>query len=79
MAQLEAERRAIDEAGGTSFALTSDRIAWFASYDGLSAGTNPQATSALDREFDKAREHISSWPETDDFGAMGIGPLLAVQ
>jgi hypothetical protein len=32
-------------------------IARFASYDGLSAGTNPGATSALYREFGRARAH----------------------
>lgn len=73
--QSDAAGGPIDEARGTSFALTGDGIAWFASYDGLSAGTNPQATSALDQELGRAREHIFSWPGDDDFAAIGIGPL----
>ena len=72
--QSDAAGGPIDEARGTSFSLTGDGIAWFASYDGLSAGTNPETTSALDQELGRAHEHISSWPETDEFAAMGIGP-----
>ena len=77
--QSDAAGGPIDEARGTSFALTGDGIAWFASYDGLSAGTNPEATAALDREFGKAREHNSSWPDTDGFAALGIDALLLMQ
>src|SRR5262249_60036551 len=77
--QSDAAGGPIDEARGTSFALTGDGIAWFASYDGLSAGTNPEATAALDREFGKAREHISSLPDTDGFAALGIYALLLMQ
>jgi hypothetical protein len=71
--QNDAAGGPIDEARGTSFELTPDGIAWFASYDGLSAGTNPQATSTLSRQIRKAREQISSWPASDDFAALGIG------
>jgi CubicO group peptidase (beta-lactamase class C family) len=77
--QIDAAGGPIDEARGTSFALTGDGIAWFASYDGFSAGTNPQATSALDQELGSAHEHIFSWPGDDDFAAIGIGPLSAEQ
>jgi hypothetical protein len=77
--QSDAAGGPIDEARGTSFSLTGDGIAWFASYDGLSAGTNPETTSALDQELGRAHEHIFSWPEADNFAGMGIGPLPAEQ
>jgi len=66
----------IDEARGTSFVLAGNGIAWFASYDGLSAGTDPQATAALSQELSDARDQILLCPEIDYFPAMGVGPVL---
>jgi CubicO group peptidase (beta-lactamase class C family) len=74
--QADAAGGPIDEARGTSFLLAGDGIAWFASYDGLSAGTNPEATKALDQAFWRARESVSSWPEHDQFPSMGIAPIF---
>jgi CubicO group peptidase (beta-lactamase class C family) len=74
--QHDAAGGPIDEARATSFALMGDGAAWFVSYDGLSAGTNPQATTALNRELGRACKQVLSCPETDYFPAMGIGPVL---
>jgi CubicO group peptidase (beta-lactamase class C family) len=65
----------IDEARGTSFVLLPDGIAWFASYDGLSAGTNPQATTALREELCRACEQVRPCPVIDNFPGFGIGPV----
>jgi hypothetical protein len=59
--------------------LAGDGIAWFASYEGLNAGTHPQVTSELDRAFWRAHHSISSWPEHDEFAAMGVGPIATVR
>jgi len=48
----------IDEARGTSFALLPGGSAWVASYDGLSAGTNPQAAVELGQQLCRACEQI---------------------
>jgi len=73
--QNDAAGGAIDVNQGTSFVLAHDGVAWFASYDGLNAGTHPQATNELDTAFWRAHDGISSWPEHDDFPAMGVGPI----
>ena len=65
----------IDEARGTSFVLSADGVAWFASYDGLSAGTDPQAAAVLGQELSRACEHVRPYPVTDNFPELGIGPL----
>lgn len=65
----------IDEARGTSFVHLPDGIAWFASYDGLSAGTNPQATAALEDELRRASEQVRPNPAIDSFSGVGIGPV----
>jgi CubicO group peptidase (beta-lactamase class C family) len=62
----------IDEARGTSFVLLPDGIAWFASYDGISAGTNPEATAELRQELCRACERVrpcsnSHFGEEHDF------------
>jgi len=72
--QNDAAGGPIDEARGTSFLLAGDGTAWFASYDGLSAGTNPEATKELDQAFWRARDSVSVWPEHDQFPSMGISP-----
>jgi hypothetical protein len=46
----------------------------FASYDGLTAGTNPEATKELDQAFWRARDSVSAWPQHDQFLSMGIEP-----
>ena len=71
--QNDAAGGPIDEARGTSFLLAGDGTAWFASYDGLSAGTNPEATNELDQALRRARDSVSVWPEHDQFPSMGIG------
>jgi CubicO group peptidase (beta-lactamase class C family) len=73
--QSDAAGGPIDEDRGASFALTGDGVGWFASYDGLNAGTNPDATVALLRAFLRAKDRVSSWPEQDQFTAIGIQPL----
>jgi len=67
--QDDAAGGAIDVNQGTSFVLAGDGVAWFASYEGLNAGTHPQVTSELDRAFGRAHDSISSWPEHDGFAA----------
>lgn len=73
--QNDAAGGAINVNQGTSFVLAHDGVAWFASYEGLNAGTHPEVTSELDRAFWRAHDGISSWPEHDEFSAMGVGPL----
>jgi hypothetical protein len=65
----------IDEARGTSFVLLPDGIAWFASYDGISAGTNPEATAELRQELCRACEQVRPCPAIDKFPGIGIGPV----
>jgi CubicO group peptidase (beta-lactamase class C family) len=73
--QSDATGGPIDENRGTSFLLTGDGVGWFASYDGLNAGTNPEATVGLLRAFLQAKDCVSSWPDQDQFAAMGIQPV----
>jgi CubicO group peptidase (beta-lactamase class C family) len=77
--QNDAADGAIDVNLGSSFVLASDGTAWFASYEGLNAGTHPQATSELDRAFFRARDSILEWPERDEFAAMGVGPIATAR
>jgi CubicO group peptidase (beta-lactamase class C family) len=72
--QNDAAGGPINEARGTSFLLAGDGTAWFASYDGLTAGTNPEATKELDQAFWRARDSVSAWPQHDQFLSMGIEP-----
>jgi CubicO group peptidase (beta-lactamase class C family) len=65
----------IDEARGTSFVLLPDGIAWFASYDGLSAGTDPQATEELRQELAQTCRQVRPCPAIDNFPSLGIGPV----
>ena len=73
--QKDAAGGAINVNHGTSFVLAHDGVAWFASYEGLNAGTHPEVTSELDRAFWRAHDSILSWPEHDEFSAMGVGPI----
>ena len=73
--QNDAAGGAIDVNQGTSFVLARDGVSWFASYEGLNAGTHPEVTSELDRAFWRAHDSILSWPEHDEFSAMGVGPI----
>jgi D-alanyl-D-alanine carboxypeptidase len=70
--QADAAGGPIDEVRGTSFFLGGDSVGWFASYDGLSAGTDPQAVNALHRAFLRARDRVTAWPQHDDFPALGL-------
>jgi Beta-lactamase len=73
--QNDAAGGPIDLNQGTSFVLAHDGVAWFASYEGLNAGTHPQVTSELDQAFWRAHDSISYWPEYDEFPAMRVGPI----
>ena len=64
--QPDAAGGPIDEVRGTSFVLVGDGTGWCASYDGLSAGTDPDATVELNRSFWRIRDSVSSWPERGD-------------
>jgi CubicO group peptidase (beta-lactamase class C family) len=75
--QEDAAGGAIDEARGTSFVLADNGVGWFASYDGLSAGTDPDATGALGRGLDQACQEVRPWPDIDNFPDMGIGAILS--
>jgi CubicO group peptidase (beta-lactamase class C family) len=66
----------IDEARGTSYVLMPNGIAWFASYDGLSAGTDSQAVEELQRGLSRACEQMRPCPDIDNFAALGIGPVV---
>jgi len=65
----------INENRGTWFLLRRDGIAWFASFDGVSSDTHPNAYRELDDAFWRASRSVSSWPTNDEFAAMGIGPI----
>ena len=69
--QPDAAGGPIDEVRRTSFVLVGDGTGWFASYDGLSAGTAPVATVELDRSFWSIRDSVSCWPELDQFPSTG--------
>jgi CubicO group peptidase (beta-lactamase class C family) len=73
--QDDAASGPIDEARGTSFVLLPDGTAWFASYDGLSAGTNPQATSELHQALTQACENVRPCGAIDNFPGLGIGHI----
>jgi CubicO group peptidase (beta-lactamase class C family) len=73
--QSDAAGGPINEDRGTSFVLAGDGVGWFASYDGLNAGINPEATVQLEQAFWRARDNVSVWPEKDQFASLGIGPI----
>jgi Beta-lactamase len=74
--QEDAAGGAIHEARGTSFVLADNGVGWFASYDGLSAGTDPNATGALRKALDEACQQICPWPDINNFTDMGVGSVL---
>ncbi|HMF12804.1 MAG TPA: serine hydrolase domain-containing protein, partial [Gemmataceae bacterium] len=65
----------IRENRGTRFVLGGNGIAWFASFDGVSSDTHPNAYRELDDAFWRASRSVSYWPTNDEFAAMGIGPV----
>jgi CubicO group peptidase (beta-lactamase class C family) len=73
--QEDAAGGPIDEARGTSFVLMDDGVGWFASYDGLSAGTDPEATRALGTALDQACQQVDPWPDIDGFPDLGVQPV----
>jgi CubicO group peptidase (beta-lactamase class C family) len=65
----------IRENRGTRFVLGGNGIAWFASFDGVSSDTHPNAYRELDEAFWRASRSVSAWPMNNEFAAMGIGPV----
>jgi hypothetical protein len=66
---------AIDEQAGTIFFAQPDGTAWFASFDGVSTGRDQPAVRDLDRALYKDARAITTWPDRDLFGAMGIASI----
>jgi CubicO group peptidase (beta-lactamase class C family) len=77
--QSDAAGGAINEKRGTWFVLTGDGVAWFASYDGVHGITDRAAVSDLQEDLWRARRSVASWPDQDDFPAMGVGPITTAQ
>jgi CubicO group peptidase (beta-lactamase class C family) len=73
--QSDAAGGALNEKRGTYFALTADGVAWFASYDGVHYDTERAAVLELEDRLWRARRNVTSWPEHDDFPALGVGPV----
>jgi CubicO group peptidase (beta-lactamase class C family) len=75
--QNDAAGGAINEEHGTWFVLAGDDVAWFASFEGISSDTKPEAIRELDEAFWRARRAVRSWPTLDQFPDMGVGPISA--
>lgn len=51
-------------------------VAWFASYDGVHADTEPDAVRALHEALWQAHRRVWTWPAHDQFPTMGVEPLV---
>jgi hypothetical protein len=77
--QPDAKGGVIKEKRGTYFLLAGDRAAWFASYDGVSVDNDQKAIDELDAALRQAHLAVSTWPVTDLFPSLGIGPVSDVR
>jgi hypothetical protein len=68
-AQKNARGGPVDENRGTLFALASDGVAWFVSFDPIARASEQRAREELAQAMSRARRVVTDWPSNDLFPA----------